>query len=189
MIGSTKITKKHLERLALVYLRQSTLIQVRENKESTARQYALAEEAARLGWERSKIAIIDADLGVSGRIDSGRLGFKELVSRVCLGGVGAIFGLEVSRLARSSADLQRLLEFCSITDTLIVDPDGIYDLHEFNDQLLLGLKGTMSEAELHILSGRLKESKLNAARRGELRVALTIGYIYDDEGQPVMDPN
>lgn len=189
MIGSAKITKKHLERLALVFLRQSTLIQVRENKESTARQYALAEEAARLGWERSKIAIIDADLGVSGRIDSGRLGFKELVSRVCLGGVGAIFGLEVSRLARSSADLQRLLEFCSITDTLIVDPDGIYDLHEFNDQLLLGLKGTMSEAELHILSGRLKESKLNAARRGELRVALTIGYVYDDERQPVMDPN
>ena len=189
MIGSAKITKKHLERLALVYLRQSTLIQVRENKESTARQYALAEEAARLGWESSKIAIIDADLGVSGRIDSGRLGFKELVSRVCLGGVGAIFGLEVSRLARSSADLQRLLEFCSITDTLIVDPDGIYDLHEFNDQLLLGLKGTMSEAELHVLSGRLKESKLNAARRGELRVALTIGYVYDDERQPVLDPN
>jgi hypothetical protein len=121
MIGSAKITKRHLERLALVYIRQSTLTQVRENTESTARQYALAEEAARLGWESSKIAIIDADLGLSGRSASGRLGFKEVVSRVCLGGVGAIFGLEVSRLARSSADLQRLLEFCSITDTLIVD--------------------------------------------------------------------
>src|SRR6266849_5168376 len=139
MIGSAKITKRHLERLALVYIRQSTLTQVRENTEATARQYALAEEAARLGWESSKIVIIDADLGVSGRSASGRLGFKEVVSRVCLGDVGAIFGLEVSRLARSSADLQRLLEFCSITDTLIVDADGTYDLHLFNDQLLLGL--------------------------------------------------
>src|SRR5260370_38047917 len=152
MTGSAKITKRHLERLALVYIRQSTLTQVRENTESTARQYALAEEAARLGWESSKIAIIDADRGVSGRSASGRLGFKEVVSRVCLGDVGAIFGLEVSRLARSSADLQRLLEFCSITDTLIVDADGTYDLHLFNDRLLLGLKSTMSEAELPVLA-------------------------------------
>lgn len=189
MNGSAKITKRHLERLAVVYIRQSTLTQVRDNTESTARQYALAEEAARLGWEGSKIAIIDADLGLSGRSASGRLGFKEVVSRVCLGGVGAILGLEVSRLARSSADLQRLLEFCSITDTLIVDADGTYDLHNFNDRLLLGLKGTMSEAELHILSGRLQESKRSAARRGELRVALPVGYVYDDEGQQVMDPN
>lgn len=189
MMGAAKITQRHLDRLALVYIRQSTLTQVRENTESTARQYALAEEAARLGWESAKIAIIDADLGLSGRSASGRLGFKEVISRVCLGSVGAIFGLEVSRLARSSADLQRLLEFCSITDTLIVDADGIYDLRHFNDRLLLGLKGTMSEAELHILSGRLQESKRSAARRGELRMSLPVGYVHDDDGQPVMDPN
>lgn len=189
MSGPSKITSGHLERLALVYIRQSTLAQVRENTESTARQYALAEEAARLGWDSSRVVIIDADLGHSGRSASGRSGFKELVSRVCLGEVGAVFGLEVSRLARSSADLQRLLEFCSLTDTLIVDADGIYDLQSFNDRLLLGLKGTMSEAELHILAGRLQESKRAAARRGELRFPLPVGYVYDEDGQTVLDPN
>lgn len=189
MSGLSKIASRHLERLAVVYIRQSTLAQVRENTESTARQYALGEEAARLGWEASKVVIIDADLGLSGRSASARLGFKELVSRVCLGEVGAVFGLEVSRLARSSADLQRLLEFCSLTDTLIVDADGTYDLQSFNDRLLLGLKGTMSEAELHILAGRLQESKRAAARRGELRFPLPVGYVYDEDGQTVMDPN
>jgi len=152
MSGPGRITSRHLERLAVVYIRQSSLAQVRENTESTARQYALAPEAARLGWEASKILTIDADLGLSGRSASGRSGFKELVSRVCLGEVGAILGLEVSRLARSSADLQRLVEFCSLTDTLIIDADGVYDLQVFNDRLLLGLKGTMSKAELHILA-------------------------------------
>jgi len=159
MSGPQTITRRHLERLAIVYVRQSTLVQVREHTESTARQYALAEEAARLGWAAAAIVVIDTDLGLSGRSASGRSGFKELVSRVCVGEVGAIFGLEISRLARSSADLQRLLEFCSLSDTLIVDADGIYDLRNFNDRLLLGLKGTMSEAELHILAGRLQESK------------------------------
>jgi excisionase family DNA binding protein len=172
-----------------VYIRQSSLAQVRENTESTARQYALAPEAARLGWEASKILTIDADLGLSGRSASERDGFKELVSRVCLGEVGAILGLEVSRLARSSADLQRLVEFCSLTDTLIIDADGVYDLQVFNDRLLLGLKGTMSEAELHILAGRLQESKRAAARRGELRFPLPVGYVYDDDGHTVMDSN
>jgi DNA invertase Pin-like site-specific DNA recombinase len=126
----------------------------------------------RLGWPASAIVTIDTDLGLSGRSGSGRTGFKEVVSRVCLGEVGAIFGLEISRFARSSADLQRLLEFCSLSDTLIVDADGIYDLRNFNDRLLLGLKGTMSEAELHILAGRLQESKraaVSAARRVRLR--------------------
>src|SRR6266404_4571762 len=125
MSGPSTITRRHLERLAVVYVRQSTLTQVREHTESTARQYALAEEAERLGWATSQIVTIDADLGLSGRSASGRVGFKELVSRVCLGEVGAVFGLEISRLARSSADLQRLLEFCSLSDTLIVAADGL----------------------------------------------------------------
>lgn len=189
MSGTSRITSSHLARLAMVYIRQSTLAQVRENTESTARQYALANEAARLGWEASRILVIDADLGLSGRSAWARAGFKELVSRVCLGEVGAILGLEISRLARSSADLQRLLEFCSLTDTLIIDADGVYDLQLFNDRLLLGLKGTMSEAELHILAGRLQESKRAAAQRGELRFPLPVGYLYDDDGRTVMDPN
>lgn len=189
MSGVNQIGSQHRERLAVVYVRQSTLAQVRENTESTARQYALVEEAARLGWDSSRIIVLDGDLGLSGRSASLRPGFKELVSRVCLGEVGAVFGLEVSRLARSSADFQRLIEFCSLTDTLIVDADGVYDLRDFNDRLLLGLKGTMSEAELHILAGRLQESKRAAAKRGELRFPLPVGYIYDEDGRVVMDPD
>ena len=189
MNGPGKIRTGHVTRLAVVYVRQSSLAQVRENTESTARQYALAAEAARLGWDASKIVTIDADLGLSGRSASRRTGFQDLVSRVCLGEVGAILGLEVSRLARSSADLQRLMEFCSLTDTLIIDADGIYDLHVFNDRLLLGLKGTMSEAELHILAGRLQESKRAAAGRGDLRFPLPVGYVYDDDGRTVKDAN
>jgi DNA invertase Pin-like site-specific DNA recombinase len=189
MSGPGSITSRHLQRLAVVYVRQSTLAQVRDNTESTARQYALAAEAVRLGWDEAQVLTIDSDLGLSGRSAGGRGGFQELVSRVCLGEVGAILGLEVSRLARSSADLQRLVEFCSLTDTLIIDADGVYDLRVFNDRLLLGLKGTMSEAELHILAGRLQESKRAAARRGELRLALPIGYVYDDDGRTIMDAN
>ena len=192
MIGvgvERKVTSSHLGRLAVIYVRQSTLAQVRFNRESTERQYALADEAARLGWERDRIVVVDQDLGVSGRDAHAREGFKELVGRVCCGEVGAIFGLEVSRLARSSADLQRLLELSALTDTLIVDADGIYDLHDFNDRLLLGLKGTMSEAELHILAGRLQGAKRAAAERGELRFPLPVGYVHDDEGLTIIDPD
>jgi DNA invertase Pin-like site-specific DNA recombinase len=189
MSRTSKITSDHLERLAMVYLRQSTPVQVRENTVSTARQYAQAEDAARLGWDNTKIRIIDADLGVSGRSGVVRTGFAEIVRRVCMGEVGAIFGLEISRLARSSADLQRLLEFCNITNTLVVDADGIYDLRDFNDRLLLGLKAQMSEAELHVLAGRLHESRRAAARRGAFRMLLSIGYVYDAERRPVLDPN
>src|SRR6266568_1113354 len=184
-----KITRQHLERMAIVYVRQSTLIQVREHQESTARQYGLVDVAVRLGWDRARVVVIDADQGHSGRDASDRQGFQELVRRVCLGEAGAVFGLEISRLARSSADLQRLLEFCSLTGTLIVDADGVYDLQSFNDRLLLGLKGTMSEAELHILAGRLKESKRAAARRGVLRFPLPVGYTYDADGQTIVDPH
>jgi len=187
--GTEKITSGHLERAGIVYIRQSSLAQVRNNTESTARQYALADEAVRLGWPRSQVEVIDADLGISGRSADGRSGFKDLVSRVCLGEVGAVFGLEVSRLARSSADLGRLLELARLTDTLVVDSDGIYDLANFNDRLLLGLKGTMSEAELHFLTGRLNGAKRAAAERGELRFPLPVGFVYDDDGLTVIDPD
>jgi len=153
---SVKITGEHLDRLAIVYVRQSTLAQVRDHGESTQRQYALSDDAERMGWPAERVLVIDADLGVSGRGGSARAGFKELVGRVCCGEVGAVFGLEVSRLARSTADLQRLLELCSLTDTLIIDGDGVYDLGQFNDRMLLGLKGTMSEAELHFIKARLR---------------------------------
>src|SRR4051794_39578446 len=186
---SAKITGEHLERLAVVYVRQSTLARVRDHGESTQRQYALGHDAERLGWPAERVPVIDADLGMSGRGGSARTGFKELVGRVCCGEVGAVFGLEVSRLARSSADLQRLLELCSLTDTLIVDGDGVYDLAGFNDRLLLGLKGTMSEAELHVLAGRLQGARRAAAARGELRFPLPVGYVYDDEGTIVLDPD
>ena len=186
---SVKITRDHLDRLAVVYVRQSTLAQVRDHGESTQRQYALSGDAERLGWPAERVVVIDADLGVSGRGGSGRTGFKELVGRVCCGEVGAVFGLEVSRLARSTADLQRLLELCSLTDTLVIDGDGVYDLALFSDRLLLGLKGTMSEAELHILAGRLQGARRAAAERGELRFPLPVGYVYDDEGEIVLDPD
>jgi len=187
--GQTKIRATHLDRAAVIYVRQSTLAQVREHTESTMRQYALAEEAVALGWPADAVEVVDADLGVSGRSTEGRDGFKALVARVCLGEVGAVFGLEVSRLARSSADLSRLLELARLTDTLVIDGDGIYDLADFNDRLLLGLKGTMSEAELHLLAGRLQGAKLAAAQRGELRTPLPVGYVYDDDGQVVIDPD
>ena len=189
MRGTEKITASHLDRVALIYIRQSSMAQVRDNTESTARQYALADEAVRLGWPRPQVEVIHADLGLSGRSADHRSGFKDLVGRVCLGEVGAIFGLEVSRLARSSADLSRLLELARLTDTLVVDSDGTYDLASFNDRLLLGLKGTMTEAELHFLAGRLQGAKRAAAERGELRFPLPVGFVYDDEGATVIDPD
>lgn len=189
MRGDVKITASHLRRVALIYVRQSTIAQVRNNTESTARQYGLVAEATRLGWASSAVEVIDADLGLSGRSMEARSGFKEVVGRVCLGEVGAIFGLEVSRLARSSADLSKLLELARLTDTLVVDADGVYDLADFNDRLLLGLKNTMSEAELHVLAGRMDQAKRAAAARGDLRLALPAGYVHDDDGSIVMDPD
>src|SRR5919108_1809884 len=189
MRGESKITASHLRRTAVVYVRQSTLVQVREHTESTARQYGLAGEAARLGWPATSIEVIDADLGLSGRSATCREGFKELVARVCMGEVGAVFGLEVSRLARSNADLSRLLELARLTGTLVADNDGVYDLSDINDRLLLGLKSQMSEAELHWLTSRMNESKRAAARRGDLRVPLPVGYVHDDDGAVVIDPD
>jgi len=184
-----KVAGQHLERLAVVYLRQSSPRQVRENFRSTERQYALSEEAVRLGWEPELVITVDGDLGVSGRDAHPRESYKELVARVCVGEVGAIFGLEVARLARNNADLLRLLEFCALTDTLVVDADGIYDLQDFNDRMILGLKAQWSEAELHIMSSRLQGAKRAAAERGELRFPLAVGYLYDEQRDWVIDPD
>ncbi len=176
MNGPNKISPNHLSRKAMVYVRQSTMAQVREHTESTARQYALVEEAARLGWAAARIEVIDCDLGLSGRSAEHRSGFRDLVSRVCLGEVGAIFGLEISRLARSSADLARLLELARLTDTFLIEADGIDDLRDFNDRLLLGLKGTMSEA----LCGRPHNASLSVVSNnvldGSSRVHVLVTY-------------
>src|SRR4051794_35484595 len=189
MNGEGKITASHRSRLAIIYLRQSTILQVRNHTESTTRQYALAELAATLGWPAENILVIDADLGISGRFGTERGGFRDVVAKVCLAEAGAVFGLEVSRLARSSADIARLLELARLTDTLVIDTDGVYNLADFNDRLLLGLKGSMSEAELHLLTGRLQGAKQAAAARGELHVPLPVGLVYDEDGQVVKDPD
>jgi DNA invertase Pin-like site-specific DNA recombinase len=186
---SPKITSSHLSRQAIVYVRQSTLAQVRENTESTTRQYGLTATAAELGWLAEQIVVIDADLGVSGRFGSERDGFRDIVARICMGEVGAVFGLEVSRFGRSNADLTRLMELARLTDTLLIDADGVYDLGNVNDRLLLGLKGQMSEIELHFLMGRLHGAKLAAAHRGELRNPLPVGLVYDADGDVVKDPD
>jgi DNA invertase Pin-like site-specific DNA recombinase len=186
-----KIQSSHLQRLALIYLRQSSPRQVRENFRSTERQYSLAEEAVRLGWEPERVVTVDGDLGISGQFSDtkGRQAYKELVGRVCLGEAGAVFGLEVSRLARSSAETQRLLEYCGLTDTLVIDTDGIYDLRDFNDQLVLGVKGHLAQAELHVMGVRLQGAKRHAAGRGELRLPLPAGYVYDSDGDWIIDPD
>ena len=185
----SKVQSEHLNKTAIVYIRQSTITQVRFNQESTERQYALKDKALSLGWSQEQIQVIDEDLGISGSGRSRRKGFDQLVARVSLGEVGAIFGLEISRLARSSADLLRLLELCGLFNTIVVDEDGIYDLGDFNDRLILGFKGTMSEAELHFLKIRMLGGKKNKAKKGELRFPLPVGYIYDADGQTVMDPD
>jgi DNA invertase Pin-like site-specific DNA recombinase/DNA-binding transcriptional regulator YiaG len=184
-----KVRSGHLKREAYLYVRQSTLRQVLENTESRERQYALKDRAIALGWPRERIVVIDSDLGQSAASAADRAGFQRLVADVGLGRVGIVLGLEVSRLARSSVDWQRLLEICSLSDTLILDEDGIYDPGHFNDRLLLGLKGTMSEAELHLLRARLRGGILSKARRGELKTPLPVGFIYDAQNQVRLDPD
>jgi DNA invertase Pin-like site-specific DNA recombinase len=184
-----RIKLHHLRRNAYLYVRQSTLRQVMENTESTERQYALRQRAIQLGWSQEQVVVIDNDLGQSGASAADRAGFQHLVAEVGLGRAGIVMGLEVSRLARNSADWHRLLEMCALTEALILDEDGLYDPAHFNDRLLLGLKGTMSEAELHILKARLQGGILNKARRGELITPLPIGFRYDPEGQVQLDPD
>ena len=184
-----KIGPQHLKRHAYLYVRQSTLRQVLENTESTQRQYALRDRAVALGWPLECVIVIDSDLGQSGASAVDREGFQRLVSEVGLGRAGIVLGLEVSRLARNCADWHRLLEICAVTDTLILDEDGLYDPGHFNDRLLLGLKGTFSEAELHVLRARLRGGILNKARRGELKNPLPVGLVYDDKQRVILDPD
>ena len=184
-----KVKATHLKRNAYLYVRQSTLRQVIENSESTKRQYALRQKAIALGWPEDRIIVIDNDLGQSGASAADREGFQRLVTEVSLGRAGIVLGLEVSRLARNSTDWHRLLEICALADALILDEDGVYDPAHFNDRLLLGLKGTMSEAELHVLRARLRGGILNKARRGELLIKPPIGLVYNAEGVLVLDPD
>ena len=186
----TKIQPNHLRRAAFVYVRQSTTTQVEQNRESTKRQYALVERAQTLGWQAEQVTVIDDDLGMSGATVQGRSGFARMTAEVALGHVGIVLGLEVSRLARNNADWYRLLDLCGITDTLIGDTDGVYHPSHFNDRLVLGLKGTMSEAELHVLRARLDGGIRNKAARGELRRGLPVGFVWGDEdGEVCLHPD
>lgn len=163
--------------------------QVYEHTESTKRQYALADRAIALGWDNEKVITIDSDLGQSGAQSSNRDGFKKLVAEVGMGNAGIVIGIEVSRLARNSSDWHRLLEICALTETLILDEDGLYNPNNFNDRLLLGMKGTMSEAELHYLKARMWGGRLAKAKRGELKIPLPVGFVYGEDEKVHMDPD
>jgi DNA invertase Pin-like site-specific DNA recombinase len=186
---ASKVTASHLGRDAYVYVRQSTLTQMRENTESLERQYELASRAQILGWPPQQVVVVDDDLGRSGAEATAREGFKNLVADVGLGRVGIVLGIEVSRLARNNADWYQLLDLCALTDTLIADGDGLYHPGDFNDRLVLGLKGTMSEAELHLIRHRLTAGLLHKASKGELRQGLPVGFVYDEEERVILDPD
>ena len=189
MNDSLKVQTHHLKRHAYLYIRQSSMKQVMENTESTKRQYALRQRANALGWTDDRVIVIDSDQGESGASSIRREGFQRLVSDVGMGHAGIVMGIEVSRLARNNADWHRLLEICGLTETLILDEDGVYDPREFNDRLLLGLKGAMSEAELHVLKARLRGGILNKAKRGEYQCPLPTGLVYSDTGEVMLDPD
>lgn len=184
-----KILRQHRERLAIVYIRQSTPQQVERHQESTRLQYALVDRAFQFGWPRETIVVIDDDLGRTGTTIEGRLGFQRLIAEVSLGHVGLVLGIETSRLARSCRDWHQLLELCALFDTLIADTDGVYDPANYNDRLVLGLKGTMSEAELHILKARMLEGRRAKARRGELGKPVPMGYVRRPSGEVALDPD
>jgi DNA invertase Pin-like site-specific DNA recombinase len=186
---SSKIHPRHLERWAVIYVRQSSPHQVAENRESADLQYQLRRRAVDYGWEHTRVLVIDDDQGISGRSIEGRLGFQRLLAEISLGHVGIVFGREVSRLSRSNKDWHQLLELCSLFHVLIADADGVYDPLDPNDRLLLGLRGMMSEAELHVLKSRLHQGKLNKARRGELFTCVPIGYVRSEDGGIAFDPD
>lgn len=190
MSNGTKIQAQHLRRRAIVYVRQSTTAQMQDHRESTDRQYQLAQRAQDLGWSAESVVVIDRDLGVSGGASSHRPGFGELISMVGLGSVGIVFGLEVSRLARNNRDWYQLLDLCCVTDTLIGDADGVYHPALPDDRLILGLRGTMSEAELHVMRARMLGGARNKAARGDLRMAVPIGFVWKrGEARPQLDPD
>ena len=190
MSAGDKIKSMHLQRCAYVYVRQSTAAQVQYNRESTDRQYKLKDKALRLGWSTAQIKVIDEDLACSGSGTSERHGFAMMITEVALGNVGLILSIEVSRVARNNADWYRLLDLCGITDTLIGDEDGLYHPGLFNDRLLLGLKGTMAEAELHVIRARLEGGIRNKAARGELRRGLPVGFIWGEaDGEVLFHPD
>ena len=190
MRDASKLTDRHRARLCVIYVRQSSYVQVERNRESTARQYDLAGRAAELGWPSEAVLVIDEDLGLSGSGTAQRSGFARLAAEVGLGHVGMILSLEVSRLARSNADWYRLLDLCALTGSLIADTDGIYDPADYTDRLSLGLKGTIAEAELHVLRERLHGGIRNKAARGELRIALPVGLIWgESDGQILLHPD
>jgi len=184
-----KVQPEHLKRDAYLYVRQSTIHQVFHNTESTQRQYDLRRRAVALGWPDDSVIVIDNDLGKSGASAADREGFQQLVADVGMGKAGIVLGIEVSRLARNNADWHRLLEICGLTQTLILDEDGLYDPSHFNDRLLLGMKGTMSEAELHILRARLRGGAINKAERGEFQSQLPVGLSYDLQGKVILTPD
>ncbi len=188
-VRSTKIHDRHLDRLAIVYVRQSSPQQVIEHKESRERQYALADTAVALGWPRDRVRIIDEDQGQSGRTAASRAGFQRLLAEVTMDHVGLVLGLEMSRLSRSSKDWHHLLEVCALFGTLLADQDGVYDPHDTNDRLLLGLKGTMSEFELCTMRNRLDRGKLNKAARGELFFKVPCGYVKLPSGELAVEPD
>jgi len=187
--ASSKVTAAHLSKAALLYVRQSTLKQVLNNTESAIRQYDLRGKAIALGWAAGQITVIDIDQGHSGASTADREGFQQLVAEVSLGRAGIVLGLECSRLARNSADWHQLLELCGMTGTLICDEDGLYDPRDFNDRLLLGMKGQLSEAELHFIRARLRGGIISKARRGELITPLPVGLVYDAAGHVTLDPD
>jgi DNA invertase Pin-like site-specific DNA recombinase len=184
-----KVQSHHRDKPAYIYVRQSTMGQVRHHQQSTERQYALQDKALQLGWPPERIRVLDQDLGISGTQMTHREDFKRLVADVSSGRVGAILALEASRLARSNLDWYRLIELCTLTNTLVIDEDGCYDTTDFNDELLLALKATIAQAELHFISARLHGGKLQKARKGELRCRLPVGFCYGDDGQVVLDPD
>src|SRR6266852_1248152 len=187
--AASKVTAAHLSRRALLYIRQSSLKQVIHNTESAIRQYDLRGKAIALGWDARHVTVIDIDQGHSGASAAGREGFQQMVAEVSLGRAGIVLGLECSRLARNNADWHQLLEICAMTGTLICDEDGLYDPRAFNDRLVLGMKGQISEYALHFIRARLRGWRLSKARRGELIMPLPVGLTYDAAGHVILDPD